>query len=182
MKSIASSGCLLVATLPFAAIGLYFGYLAVDALLTWRESRRWAEVRAEILETHFDVQESEDGFAYRARAKYRYSFDGVDHEGERISLLDQGDSWSFHQVTYARLEEARKGNRPVPCFVNPERPEESILVRDPRWGLVAFLLGASLAFVSPSLFVVLIGSYVDRLKAATRRGDREATRRAGETR
>lgn len=146
---------LLLFSLPFTVIGLRAGASALGPLLESVRMRGWSEVQAQLLSVDMDVHELRDGGPLRlVRARYRYSFAGAVHEGTRVSLIEIADSVGAYQMTtYTRLRAALDAGQTVPGFVNPDHPAESILVRDPRLDVNAFVLVFALSFAGPGLLL-----------------------------
>ena len=132
--------------LPFAAVGVgMFGLIAWslgEAALMWG----WSEVPAQVLEAGLD--RDSDGGTECVTARYSYEFDGESFTGERVGIHGGSDNFgSYHRDWYATLETARQRESSVPCFVDPSRPERSILDRTPRLARLGFY----------ALFAVIFG-------------------------
>jgi hypothetical protein len=139
---------LLIFTLPFTAIGLRTAATAFGPLLEAVQMRGWTEVPAQLVTVDMDVHElRRGGPLYLVRARYRYTFAGTAHEGTRVSLIEVADSvGNYQQTTHARLRAALHAGQTVPCYVNPDNPGESILVREPRLDATVFLGVVALGF------------------------------------
>jgi hypothetical protein len=74
-------------------------------------------------------------------AVYDYEFEGRGFTGNRLSVhgnSESGDNMSrFLNNAYWELRRHRDQRELFRCFVNPQRPSESVLYRDLRWGIVA---------------------------------------------
>ncbi|MCB1037705.1 MAG: DUF3592 domain-containing protein, partial [Acidobacteria bacterium] len=142
------AGCLILFSLPFAAVGVFMGHLAFRSLSAWQEMRSWQEVPALILEASLETSSSSDSDTFSVRARYEYTFEGQHYTGDRVAIHGGSDNiGSFHQRVAAELGRYRDSGKPFRCFVDPEAPRRSILYRELRPGLLAFY----------GLFVVLFG-------------------------
>lgn len=127
--------------LPFLLGGCATGFLAVRMIVQYRAAQSWAEVPAWIQTVELDSSSSDDGTTYRVECTYRYIFNGREYTGGRVGLATMSDNiGSWHADMHRRLKAAYQRERSVPCFVNPERPDEALLDRELRFGLLAFLL------------------------------------------
>jgi hypothetical protein len=72
---------------------------------------------------------------------------GVEYTGTRASITTRADNiGSFQEQLGYRLQSAERTGAPVPVWVNPEQPSESIVDRSLRPGLLALQLALSLVF------------------------------------
>lgn len=157
-------GCLILFALPFVGVGVYMGYGIVDALSTWAAMRSWEEVPAEILTAELETNQSSESTSYEARATYRYTYDGSDFTGHRVSLHEGSDSVGhFQEDTYRELAAHRGGV--FRCYVNTRRPTESVLYRSLRWELLGFYFVFVITFGGAGFGLIVGGVYGSR-KAA----------------
>jgi hypothetical protein len=140
-------------SLPFVAGGI------IAASMSWRtmsESdavRSWVEVPATIERAELDVEVRRDRSyhgrdlrtrtrtTYHLNAAYEYEFEGQRYTGNRVSVHgnDHNSSAGITFLVNAQreLERHRALGKPFRCFVNPRRPIESLLYRDPPWQVAA---------------------------------------------
>ncbi|TQN01127.1 uncharacterized protein DUF3592 [Acidovorax temperans] len=79
--------------------------------------------------------------------RFRYTVAGQEYRGQRASLhIGNGNASLYYQQLGERLEAAQRTGTPVPVWVNPAQPTESIVDRSLRPGLLALQLGLALAF------------------------------------
>lgn len=166
--------------LPIAVVCAVVGVVAATKL---RQSmaeidamRSWVEVPAIIRHADLKITASHDrgpprtdsGSRLRRRFElvtaYDYVYTGRRHSGNRLSVYgnsETGDTMSrFLSNAYLELRRKRISGEPFRCFVNPNRPSESILFRQLRWAtsaayaLFATLFGA-LGFALSTLILVV---------------------------
>jgi len=161
------AGCLILFALPFAGVGMFMGGWTVKTLWDYTEMRAWQEVPCTILEAKLESHsDSDGGTTYEATARYRYTFNGREHTGTRVSLDSGADNiGSFQQDAHEELSRHRRERRPFRCFVNPDDPSESVLYRELRFGLLAFKMLFALVFGGVG-FGLLVGSVVAGRKVA----------------
>ena len=136
-------------SLVFLALFLLFlgGCTALVAVYNVAEQRRtakWVPVPAEVL--HASLEQPRRGPKY-AVAQYRYVYEGREYIGEQLGLLvrghfDQGD-WQDEMAHY--LSDAKKNRRTVPVYVNPRDPEEAVVDRELRLGVLSMLVAVTIA-------------------------------------
>lgn len=165
----AGGGCLLLFGMVFVLAGLAVGYFAYfPAVLGWWEARSWQEVPCWIEQVGMrESHDSDDGSTtYAVEARYRYVFAGRTYHGDRVSLVGGSDNLGdFHQRVHDELRGYEGKEKPFRCLVNPQKPEESLLYAELRWGLLLLLA------LFPLLFplvggLVGIGGMVSARKAA----------------
>ncbi len=163
-RSRLGGGCLVLFGLPFAAVGVFMGFLASNSILRWNEMRSWREVPAIILEARLEASSGSDSTTYGVKALYEYSFEGQTYRGERVSIHSGKDNiGSFHERTARELQGYRDRAEPFRCFVDPEEPQRSILYRELRLGLLAFY----------GLFVLLFGGVGSGIMVLAFRGHKK---------
>jgi hypothetical protein len=151
-------GCLILFALPFAAGGLFVAFLAARSLVGWIEMRDWIPTPARIIHTDLEVGNGSDSTTYKVVARYEYEWQGTRFTGDRVSLHSGSDNvGSFHQNAYRELSNHRSSGEPFICFVNPGDPSESILYRNPRWGLLAFMVLFSTLFTGAGVGIIALG-------------------------
>ncbi|MEM7017398.1 MAG: DUF3592 domain-containing protein [Pseudomonadota bacterium] len=123
--------------LAFLIPGLAIGYIfTLKPFLDHRRSRYWLSVDAELLTVKLQSKKDRDGFfTHQTIARYRYEWDSQAYESERV-WFDSGPISSSQQNTYYLLRTYYENNKPFPAHINPNKPSESVLLRDMRWGMM----------------------------------------------
>lgn len=157
------AGCLFLFALPFAGVGIFMFGLTVWTLSDWWHMQSWVEVSARVLETHLEEHHDDDGTTYRAVARYKYNYQGVNYKGDRVGIDATADNiGNYHQRKVAELKRKMSRNQPVPCFVDPASPGRSVLYRDLRFEKLAFYLLFSLVFGGAGGGMLSYGVYARR--------------------
>ena len=135
--------------------GLFAGF---DRAWLGSASESWVEVEGEILSSRVDrsrgrsAATSRTEWRYYARLGYRYEFEGRSYPGSKISYDDPpgGSDESGKRKAETFLSDFPRGAT-VPVWVNPDNPEQSVLLRGTTgsgvwiplgFGIVAFSVGA----------------------------------------
>lgn len=138
----------------FGAVGVFMSAMAINEVWLWADSRTWQSVPAFITRLDLDVNSDDDGTSYRVICDYKYTFRGRLYDGNSPCLYSIADNiGSFHEDLYDRLSLARDAGN-VQCFVDPDRPEKSLLDRTFRPGMLAFEMPFMIAFGSIGLVVL----------------------------
>ena len=135
--------------MPFAAAGLgILLFMTAPMVYDWARMQTWHSVPAQVEAATLQSQKSSKGStSYSVSTHYRYQVDGVEYTGSRASLTTRADNiGSFQEQLGYRLQSAERRGEPVPVWVNPALPTESIVDRSLRPGLLALQLGLALAF------------------------------------
>jgi hypothetical protein len=139
-KKALSVGCLVFFALPFLAVGFGVTYWTASTALQYSAMQSWVEVPAKIEKASLEQTRGRKGRSkYKAKATYTYEYEGKTFTGDRVSLHNSSDNFGdFQRKTAAQLEERLRTGKPVPCFVNPQDPTESVLYPQIRWEMMAF--------------------------------------------
>lgn len=152
------SGLFMVA---FGAGGVFVGVVPlIDTAIQAVQVQGWQPVSAQVLSVKLDSRRGSKGsVSYTVSARYAYRYEGRDHEATRIGL----DRWagsdnigSWHHDWYDRLEDARTREQPVAAWVNPQQPDQAVLERSVRMGLLAFRLPFAILFTGVGLGAAVV--------------------------
>ncbi|MEI6177023.1 MAG: DUF3592 domain-containing protein [Verrucomicrobiota bacterium] len=148
-----SGGCLSLFGLPFLIGGIVTSWMYFSGYAHYMEARGWEEVPCWIESASLENHSDSDGSTYKAVATYHYEFTGRTWKGDRVSLYSGADNiGNFQQKAHRELsqyvmkksaateavrpEDATKAFR---CYVNPDKPSESVLYRTLRWEMQSFM-------------------------------------------
>lgn len=133
----------------FAAVGI--GFLIFSVIPTLYEGwqmRSWIPVDATVLQARLNSHRSDNSTTYNVTTQYRYSWQGQNYAGNRVGISSGSDNvGNWHQQQYQRLRSAQDNNSTLTIWLNPASPEETVVDRNIRWGLLAF----------KSIFVAIFG-------------------------
>ena len=152
---------LMLFMIPFLGVGVWMGSMTFRELQKVEKARSWNEAAAEInscvLHRH---RGSKGGYTYNVGAQYTYTVDSKKYNSSKVSFYSGSDNVGrFHQNTFHKLETARLSKKTFPCWVNPENPEDVVLIRELRPEMMTFQLlfvflfgGAAIAVLCSTLF------------------------------
>lgn len=134
---------------PFAAFGVGMLLLSViPTVYDWGRMQAWQPVQATLVSASLERSRSRNSSSYGVSARYRYEVAGQTYGGERVAVGSGMDNiGDFQEALGRRLEAAQRDGRPVTAWVNPANPQEAVLDRSLRPGLLMFKM----------LFVVIFG-------------------------
>lgn len=175
-------GCLILFSLPFAAIGVGMAIWLAYSLHAYLQIRNWVKVPAQILQVDLVEHCDGDGSTYETTAQYEYIYEKTKQRGTRVGLEFGSDNiGSFQHMAYRELKQHQENKTAFRCFVNPDRPAESILYRELRWAMVFFKM-AFIALFGGAGFGMLLGSvFADRGLAETVNGAKTLAQTGPET-
>lgn len=139
---------LTVFAVPFALVGwgLLLGSV-VPTVVDWARMQGWQATPATLSAAELHTNRSSKSRSYRVTATYHYRVDGRNFTGQRVTLSASADNvGDFQQRLGASLTQALQAGTPVTAWVNPSDPQEAVLDRSLRPGLVALKLLAALLF------------------------------------
>jgi hypothetical protein len=133
--------------MPFAAVGVFMLWSVGSTLTQAWQMQGWLPVSAQLLESGYRTN-TDDTDTYQAYATYRYDVQGQWFTGHRVGINDSADNiGDFHRDMGRSLQSAQRRNEPILVYVNPSAPDQAVIHRDVRWGLVGFKM----------IFVVVFG-------------------------
>lgn len=142
--------------LPFVVLGLSLLLFGVaPTLVDWARAQQWQATPA-IVESAATLWEPGQlgAAAYGVEVRFRYTAAGQDYRGQRASLhIGNGNASLYYQQLGERLEAAQRTGTPVPVWVNPAQPTESMADRSLRLDLLALELVVALGFTGCGLGV-----------------------------
>jgi hypothetical protein len=154
------SGCLILFSLPFAAVGVVMGVWFASTLVAYFGARNWVETPARVIRADLKITRDGKSTSCLVTAEYTYDFGGRQYHGSRVGLSGGADNiGSFQQDAFRELSQYQKSGKPFRCYVNPARPDEALLYREFRWETAAFQMLFALVF-SVIGFGLLIGALV----------------------
>lgn len=125
--------------LPFFAVGVFMLWSIGSTFYDTLRMQSWAQIEARLVRGGYATHSGSDADTYVAYAEYTYSYGGERFKGNRVSLSSSGDNLGEYQRDMGRrLQGAAAKGGHILVYVNPERPSESIIDREVRWGLIGF--------------------------------------------
>ena len=139
---------MLLFPLPFVGVGIgLLLFSVIPDLYQWQQMKAWPQVETELLHAELLVNNGEDNDTYRAVARYKYRYQGLDYTGERVAIANGSDNiGNFQQQLAAQLQSALRNQRPIAAWVNPDNPNDAVLNRDMRWNMLGFKMIFVLVF------------------------------------
>lgn len=112
------------------------------------QMQSWQPIQATLLHAETKYSYSSDANTYQAKARYRYQVNGQQFENARVSIHSGSDNVGEYQREMGRtLINLYNAGKKVTAFYNPENPQDSIIDRNVRWGMIGF----------QSIFVLVFG-------------------------
>lgn len=155
--------------LSFGAGGIFGGVWPLwQTFSTALAARGFESVPGQVTSAELVAHRGSKGSTtWEVQARYAYRWQGRDFEGTRIGVAGTGadNIGSWHDVWHQRLKQAHEAEQPIPVWVDPQRPERSLLDRSVRWGLVALHLvfGVIFTAVGVGAAVFFFGALFNRL-------------------
>ena len=121
--------------LAMAAFGVPSAWFLGEAWPSFRDyhaSRDWVKARAQVLAVAAKPADGAFGPDQMLEARYQYAIAGREYGGTRLQWrdpLDAAGDAGWKQDMQEHLAKAKAEGRPVSVYVNPDRPEESIVDR-----------------------------------------------------
>jgi len=157
------AGCLYI----FGGIFLLIGLGVMIAGIAWPavnivRAQSWVETPCTIISSTVETNSSSDGDTYRIAITYGYRFDGRSYTGDRYDF-SVGSSSGYDGKQ--RIVSEYPPNSETVCYVNPNKPAESVIHRGFSLGYLWFgLFGA--------VFAVVGGGLIGGAVYANRKADR----------
>jgi hypothetical protein len=139
---------LILFALPFFGVGAWMAWSIGSTLYDAAQMKHWVPVQAKLLEAGYHTHSGDDSDTYEAYARYSYTFRGRSWSGNRVTIGSGADNiGDYQQDTGRRLAAALSRGETITVYVDPERPQHSVIDRDIRWGMIGFR----------AIFVVVFG-------------------------
>lgn len=159
-------GCAVLFGLPFIAGGLAVAwFLYLPTIGGWWSARGWEEVPCWIEKAEIVTGSGKGGATYETKAVYRYEYRGHTHHSESVTFMSGADNMGdFQQKAYGQIHALEGREQPFRCYLNPAKPDQAVLFRDLRWGVVLLMSMFPTAFPLAGA-VVSLGGWLQARKA-----------------
>lgn len=150
-----ATGCLSIFGSVFLLLGILTGILASRELLQAWQVQKWVPTSGTLLDISIDTSNSRGSELYKLRGRYRYRFAGEAFESEQIDFARGHDNvGDYHQEQYKKLQPLLNQAEALKVFVNPDDPDEAVVVRALRWGAIVLLGSVCIVFGGTGIFFV----------------------------
>jgi Protein of unknown function (DUF3592) len=123
-----STGCLVAFFAIFLLAGCVASYFTfVGPMARYLAARSWQETTCTVLESRVAESSDSDGTTYRPEIVYTYSSGGRAYRSDRYDFLGV---WSSGRAGKEEIVARHPPGARVPCWIDPDRPEEAMLSRD----------------------------------------------------
>ncbi|MEM7704786.1 MAG: DUF3592 domain-containing protein [Pseudomonadota bacterium] len=165
-----ATGCLSIFGSVFLLLGILTGILASRELLQAWQVQKWVPTSGTLLDISIDTSNSRGSELYKLRGRYRYRFAGEAFESEQIDFARGHDNvGDYHQEQYKKLQPLLNQAEALKVFVNPDDPDEAVVVRALRWGAIVLLGSVCIVFGGTGIFFVGTASISIRRDRQTRK-------------
>ncbi len=160
-------GGMLFFTLFWCSItGVFVGFLVYGFARSADAKRRFVPVEGRVISSEVDSSHDSDGTTYGFKIRYSYEAGGGTHEGDRYAFGAMSSSDGLSRAR--RLAQEHPAGTAITVYVDPRKPSESVVVRDPDpslYFMVLFLTPFVLVGVGMGTATALIPVRKRRLKA-----------------
>jgi len=146
--------------LPFLGFGVGFGYFKVwPEFSYWLDARSWQYTEGQLLSYRLNTAKgSEGGSTYSISARFRFEVSGHIYESSRYGIHTGNDNiGNYHQQQYQRLQRIERDQLPLTVWYDPADPNQAVVDRDLRWGLMLMQAVFAVVFALVGLVVVIVG-------------------------
>ncbi len=125
--------------LPFFGVGVWMLFAIGGNMMESWQMRSWEPVQAHLNNAGYETLAGDDSSTYEAFASYTYRYRGQEYTNDRVAIAAGADNIGDYQTDLGRrLSTAWSRGDQIRVYVNPENPNDSIIDRDLRWGLIGF--------------------------------------------
>ncbi|MEM6935520.1 MAG: DUF3592 domain-containing protein [Pseudomonadota bacterium] len=155
----AGAGCLGLFGGVFAIAGLVPGGMGLFMLFNAWQASSWTATPATLTQLELATSRSDDGGnTYALRGRFRYEYNGQRYVSDQLDFsLGSDNIGDYHRDNYSRLQPSLNVPSGLTAFVNPDRPDQAVLLREVRWGMVAFLLMFLAIFGGVGITIIGVG-------------------------
>ena len=142
--------------LPFFGVGVWMTWSIGSSVTDYVDMQGWQPVQATLQSAGYETHSGDDSNTYEAYARYSYVVQGQTYYNDRVGISDGADNIGDYQTdTGNRLSAAMRNGGAVTVYVNPQDPQDSIIDRSLRWGLLGFKSIFMLVFGGVGLGLIL---------------------------
>lgn len=162
----AGAGCLTVFGGIFFVVGVGIFLWGLVSIYDAFQARSWQPVQATIINVEQVISHGDDSTTYGVNGSFQYQYAGRTYTSSQLNFYTGTDNiGSYQQNFYYRLKQAKDNNRLVTAYVNPDSPNQAVLDKDIRWGMLGFQSIFLFVFGGVGLGIMLAGRYASK-KAA----------------
>lgn len=126
-------------TLPFSGVGVWMLFAISGQMMESWQMQSWVPVQAYLKDAGYETYPGDDTSTYEAFATYTYQYRGQDYANDRVAIAGGADNIGDYQTDLGRrLSMLWSRGEQIRVYVNPENPNDSIIDRELRWGLMGF--------------------------------------------
>ena len=130
---------LILFALPFFGVGVWMLITTSGNILDSWQMRSWESTQAQLVEAGYETHVGDDSSTYEAYAAYSYRYRGQDYLNDRVAISAGADNIGDYQTDIGReLSGALGRGERIIVYVNPDDPQDSIIDREVRWGMIGF--------------------------------------------
>jgi len=125
--------------LPFFGFGLWMAWSVGSNIVDSWQMQQWVQVDAKLSRAGYARHSGDDSVTYEAFAEYTYRYGGQFYTNNRVAIVGGADNVGDYQTDLGkRLSSAMSRGEDILVYVNPDAPDDSIVDRSLRWGLIGF--------------------------------------------
>ncbi|MBT3060970.1 MAG: DUF3592 domain-containing protein [Candidatus Thiodiazotropha sp.] len=144
--------------LPFFAVGLFFIYQTAVSVVDVMQMASWQQTPGTLISAELSHHHSDDSTTYKAEAQYRYRVNGIEYSGDRVAIHGGSDNiGDFQQQLGRQLQRLYRNQKPVTVYYNPSDPNQAVINRDLRWGMIGFNAIFIIVFGGAGLGLIIFG-------------------------
>ncbi len=155
------SGCFTYAFvlfgIPFALVGIFLGIKSIGNFSDAHKMRKWEKVPAKIISVKLNENRSDKSTTYSIDTAYQYKISGKVYTGSRVNITGGGESGSYYPALYKKMKRYKNKGENYFCFVNPEKPCESILNNKLRTVDIIIFPAVAILFSGIGIGVIVFG-------------------------
>lgn len=144
-----------------AGVGIFlWGLVSIyDAF----QARNWQPVEATITHVEQVISRGDDSTSYGVRGSFNYEYQGKRYTSNKLNFYTGTDNiGDYQQDFYRELQQVKNSQRTVTAYVNPENPNEAVIDKRIRWGMLGFQSIFLLVFGGVGLGIIIAGRYASK--------------------
>ncbi|ACV26031.1 DUF3592 domain-containing protein [Kangiella koreensis] len=159
----AGAGCLTAfgAIFFFAGVGIFlWGLVSIyDAY----EARGWQPVEATITHVEQVISRGDDSTTYGVNGSFQYQYQGQSYTSSQLNFYTGTDNiGSYQQDFYYKLSRVKDNQKTITAYVNPDNPNEAVIDKSIRWGMLGFQSIFLIVFGGVGLGIMLFGRFAKK--------------------
>lgn len=162
----AGAGCLTAFGAVFFIAGVGIFLWGLVSIYGAYQAQSWQPVEATIVHVEQVISRGDDSTTYGVEGQYQYEYNGQRYTSNQLNFYSGTDNiGNYQQDLYRKLDRVKSNQQTITAYINPDNPNEAVLDRTIRWGMLGFQSIFLFVFGGVGLGIMLFGRFAKKKSA-----------------